>query len=495
MFYILVQDSGFSNEVMELTKVFYPHFIFRIVDSLDHMSEEDWCLQCLYSDENSMITTWVKLYSGRMLACEKKSEERIQGEPVGLERRKQVKNAIKRCVYDMLSEYTGRQYKWGILTGIRPTKIVHQLFDKGFSDTDVKEILIDEYRISKEKAELLLNTAKTQRPLLINNYEKKISLYIHIPICRTKCLYCSFPSDTLEHCKAFIDDYLTALTHELNEVVAPLLLRGYTIQTLYIGGGTPTALHNSQLESLLKAVCQIVDVKDVDEFTVEGGRPDSLNEENMNIMKKYGVTRLSINPQTMNDDILKLIGRDHTVDQVLSCYYKAREIGFPVINMDVILGLPGESVRSVSRTMDFLSELNPENLTVHTLAIKRSSILKESLQQFKLPAGEEMMEMLEMSQNTVKKMGLIPYYLYRQKYMLGNLENVGYARPGTECIYNIQMMEEQQTIIAVGAGAVSKIYYKDQDRIERVPNVKNIAEYISRNQEMIGRKRKALNLS
>jgi coproporphyrinogen dehydrogenase HemZ len=265
---------------------------------------------------------------------------------------------------------------------------------------------------------------------------------------------------------------------------------GKKIQTIYIGGGTPTTLSVSQLARIFDTIKYTIDLNHLEEFTVEAGRPDTINYKNLMFLKKENVTRLSINPQTMSNLTLKVIGRGHTAEELIESYRMAAGIGFKNINMDIIIGLPGEDGGAVKYTMEQLQKLSPANLTVHTLAIKRASRLREMKGNYSLPNQQEITAMLKITQNYAESMGLRPYYMYRQKHMVGNLENIGYTKPGYECIYNIQIMEEKQTIIALGVGAVSKFTFPNENRLERVPNVKNLEDYIERIDEMIDRKAK-----
>lgn len=264
------------------------------------------------------------------------------------------------------------------------------------------------------------------------------------------------------------------------------------IETLYIGGGTPTALEKEELDILITALYKELDLSKIKEFTVEAGRPDSITRGKLEVLKKHNVSRISINPQTMNDETLEKIGRAHSVSDIVDCFNMAREIGFDNINMDLILGLVDEDLEMVINTLEEIKKLNPESLTVHTLAVKRASKLKEDIENYELTRYEEMIKMIDLSMEYAKEMGLNPYYMYRQKHMLGNLENIGYAKEGYECIYNIQIMEEKQSNYALGAGSISKFVYVDEDRIERVENVKNVEQYIDRVDEMIERKRKEI---
>ena len=263
-----------------------------------------------------------------------------------------------------------------------------------------------------------------------------------------------------------------------------------SIETLYIGGGTPTTLSPEEMETLIKGLFKEFDLSNIKEFTVEAGRPDTINREILEVLKKHGVSRISINPQTMNDETLQKVGRKHSVNDIIECFQLARELGFDNINMDIILGLVDENLAMVENTLKEIEKLSPESLTVHTLAVKRTSKLKENIDNYELTQFDEMTKMIDLSMKYAKKMGLNPYYMYRQKHMLGNLENIGYAKEGYECIYNIQIMEERQSNIALGAGSITKFVYADENRIERVENVKNLEQYIDRVDEMINRKYK-----
>lgn len=405
-----------------------------------------------------------------------------------------VKSISKRIIQKSMFEYFIEKYNsyvpWGILTGIRPVKIVHSLLDDGLSQVEIMEILKNDYLISDEKIELLLSIANRERKYIYPVSKENISLYISIPFCPTRCLYCSFPSHPLEKFGDLRDIYLEKLIEEAIGLKKIINMQEKKIETLYIGGGTPTALDAKQLEFLIKSLYNIFDLSELKEFTVEAGRPDSITKEKLMVLKKYDVTRISINPQTMNQTTLENIGRDHTVDEIVDCYNMARQLGFRNINMDLILGLPGETPVMVENTMKKIVELNPESVTIHTLALKRASELKTNIDNYKyeLTSYKDMIKMLEISQKYMYLNGYFPYYLYRQKHMLGNLENIGYAKDGYECLYNMQIMEEKQSNYAIGAGAVSKFVYIDENRIERVDDVKNVEIYIERVNDMIDKK-------
>ncbi len=406
-----------------------------------------------------------------------------------------IKNALKGCVYELLSAYTGRRPKWGILTGIRPVKLVNQMIREGMPKEDIRKEVVEAYRIHPEKADLMLEVADVQAPYVKDVSGRTACLYIHVPFCASRCNYCSFPSDLISRVSDRMDQYLDCVQKELMEVFELFSIKGTTIDTLYIGGGTPTVLELPALKRLLDIIRTALDSlpgSHLLEFTVEAGRPDSLDDDKLMLMKDYGVTRLSINPQSMNQRTLDLIGRNHTVDDIKDIYHKARRAGFDNINMDVIAGLPGETAEDFNKTMEEIARLEPDNITVHTLAVKRGSLLKDSFSQYD-PEREGLAEaMAEICHRWIDKLHMVPYYLYRQKYMLDHMENIGYCRPGKECLYNIHIMEEKRSIWAFGAGAASKVYYPDEDRIERIANVKSLKDYIERIDQMIEKKRKVL---
>jgi oxygen-independent coproporphyrinogen-3 oxidase len=420
-------------------------------------------------------------------------------------KRKRQKKLIRLLIYDVALEVTGKEQPWGILTGIRPTKVVFKLIDKygldelvssntanireGYNSSKIIQSLKDDYRISDEKIKLLLNIVNKEYPILNKNKEKEVNIYIGIPFCPTRCLYCSFTSYPIDKWKDRVNSYLDALRREVEFVSKSL--DGRHIRTLYIGGGTPTSLDYNGLKVLMDIVNSNYDITTIDEFTVEAGRPDTITLDKLKLLKDSGVNRISINPQTMNQKTLDIIGRRHSTKEIYKAYEEAKSVGFESINMDLIVGLPEETSEDVFNTMKEISKLSPDNLTVHTMAIKRASKLKEERSHYNLTSEDEIREMIKITADMSLDMGLEPYYMYRQKNMLGNFENVGYATRGKECIYNVEIIEEQQSIIAMGAGATSKIVFPDKS-IKRIENVKNVEHYISRVDEMIDRKRRVL---
>lgn len=481
---IELKGHDYKYEIAELFKLFTTQFKFIKEDE----KFEKNLINEFIKDENYIKSTTkyyenddLKLCKEEVFKIKSLSEEEIK---------KKSKTIIKRSIFKVLSELYDTYVPWGILTGIRPVKIVHSLLDEGLSEVEIRQNLKDNYLIKDEKIDLALDIAKRERVFIYPIDKNKISLYVSIPFCPTRCVYCSFPSNPMKQFGHLRDNYVKAIVKEIKGLAKLLKETNKEIETLYIGGGTPTTLEAEQLDDLIKALFMELDLTKIKEFTVEAGRPDTITREKLEVMKKHNVTRISINPQTMNNETLVKIGRDHNVDDIVRCFNMARDLGFNNINMDIILGLVDENVEMVKNTLERIKELSPESLTVHTLAIKRASTLKENLDKYELTRYEEMVSMINLSMEYAKSMGLNPYYMYRQKHMLGNLENIGYSKEGFECIYNIQIMEEKQSNLAVGAGAISKYVYVDEDRIERTDNVKNVEIYIDRVDEMIERKEK-----
>ena len=411
--------------------------------------------------------------------------------------RPETKNRLKQNLYALLSDATGQYLPWGTLTGIRPTKIPMKLLEEGKSRDEPPcqnnylhgTYMKQTYFASDEKICLATDIAERELSLLSKiDYDNGYSLYIGIPFCPTTCLYCSFTSYPIASWAKRVDSYLDALEREIE--FAAVKFAGRHLNSIYIGGGTPTTLEPYQLDRLIRKIKCSFDLSDCLEFTVEAGRPDSITYEKLKVLRQHGISRISINPQTMKQETLKLIGRHHTVEQTVESFQMARELGFDNINMDLIMGLPEETLDDVRRTMEQVAELAPDNLTVHSLALKRAARLnmfKEDYKDYKIINTQEHMDLVA---DCAAQMGLFPYYLYRQKGMAGNLENVGYALPGKECVYNIDMMEDTTSIMAHGAGAMTKCIYDAERRVERVPNPKDIATYIAKIDRLAEEKRR-----
>ena len=487
---VKLQGHDYKYEVAELLKLFTTQFKF--INSNDEF-EKILINEVIIKDKQ--IESITKYYENKELKiCKSESFDTnlINKEDI----KKGTKTIIKRSIFNVLDELFKTYVPWGILTGIRPVKIVHNLLDQGLSEEDIRENLKNNYLIKDEKIDLALDIAKRERVFIYPIDKNKISLYVSIPFCPTRCVYCSFPANPMKQFGHLRDKYVKALIKEIKGLAKLLKDTNKDIETLYIGGGTPTALEANQLDVLIKALFEELDLSNIKEFTVEAGRPDTITKEKLEVMKKHNVTRISINPQTMNDETLKLIGRNHNSEDVKEKFKIARELGFKDINMDMIIGLPGEGIKEAIKTANEIKELNPDSLTVHGLSLKRGSRLYEN---FILKKGlgikpqDEISKMYEESRKLANDLELIPYYMYRQKNMVGNMENVGYSKAGKECIYNMQMIEDTQSIIALGADAVSKVVFREENRIERFPNVKDVREYINRIDEMIEGKIDLLN--
>ena len=394
-----------------------------------------------------------------------------------------------RVLYDFLSKKTGRTQDWGILVGVRPKKLYSELVSK-FGIERAEKLLSDEYCLSDKKIELLRNTYFTQKEALANEDSKAVGIYIGIPFCPTRCLYCSFTSNKISDAAA--KSYLEALNKEIFEVSAILKNKGLFAESVYIGGGTPTSLCDEDFEMLLSWTEKAFIEERTTEFTVECGRPDTINENKLKSILSHRGNRISINPQTMKAHTLELIGRHHTPGDIVESYRLARSVGDFIINMDLITGLPEETPEDFRNTLDAIIGLGPENITVHTLAVKKASRLIEQDKEYNYRQGETVRAMLDYAGEALKNACYEPYYLYRQKHMAGNFENVGYCKKGTASLYNIRIMEENQSIIALGAGGISKMYYPEENRLERIPNVSNYQVYIDRIDEMIQRKEKGI---
>ena len=401
------------------------------------------------------------------------------------------KNGLKRFLYRTLSKVTGQKLPWGNLTGIRPTKIAYGMLDEGRSDPEILDFMEQSHYVSEEKALLGIDIAKRERDLLKEiHYEGGYSLYIGIPFCPTTCLYCSFTSYPIAAFRRQVDAYVDAVIKEMDYVAENF--KDKVLDTVYIGGGTPTTLEPEQLDRLITALKSKFDFSTVKEFTVEAGRADSITREKLEVLYRHQVSRISVNPQTMKQETLDIIGRKASVEQVLTAYRLAREVGFDNINMDLIVGLPGEDKIMVENTLNEVKALAPDSITVHSLAVKRAARLNIFKDKYQEMTFENNQEIMDMTMKAAYEMEMGPYYLYRQKNMKGNFENVGYAKVDKAGIYNILIMEEKQPIIALGAGGSSKLVFDHGQRIERVENVKDVSNYISRIDEMIERKRTAI---
>ncbi len=469
MIQISSKDTLYMYNLYHIVKAFFPNEEIR-----QHLEEEQESLITLDLGGDSCFSIPVD-------------------EIKGYEDRQEGKKHVTKLVYDYLSEKTKRQLAWGMLTGVRPTKLAMQKLESGAGEEETTAFLEQEYGVSKEKAQLGVEIAKREKELLSRlDYQDGFSLYVGIPFCPSICSYCSFSSAPLEIWKDKVDGYLDALCKEVRALGEAA--KGKKLNTIYIGGGTPTTLEPEQLRCLLDTLKESFSYQYLQEFTIEAGRPDSITKEKLQVMREYPVTRISVNPQTMQQKTLDAVGRRHTVQAVKDIFLAARSLGFDNINMDLIAGLPGETAEDMRDTLHQIEELKPDSLTVHALAIKRAA--KFGQEQRQIDLHSEIEQMVEESAKAAKRMGLLPYYLYRQKNIAGNFENVGYAKVDKAGIYNILIMEEKQTILAAGAGASTKIVLPEKIQLQngrmtnlvRIENVKDITEYENRIDEMIERK-------
>jgi coproporphyrinogen dehydrogenase HemZ len=478
---INLNNLKFRYEVYQLFNVYFPMKEIKFVEKddavKDNMSfEKDESVYIFYIDE-------------KVLRLEYKDycKEESLGED--------IKNSLRRFLFLCLKDITNDVYPWGILIGIRPSKIALKLIKDGNTEEEVIEIFKEKYLAHEDKARLCLDVAKAEERI-VNKDKNNIAIYIGMAFCPTKCLYCSFTSNPISVHKKMVTPYLDALVKEIRGMSEYIKGKNLNIESVYFGGGTPTSVSDKEFMLVMNEIYNnFIMNNSVKEFTVECGRPDTLSYNKLKVMKDCSVDRISINPQTMNDKTLKLIGRTHSSEDIKEKFKMARELGFDDINMDIIIGLPGENHEDMINTKNELIKLMPDSITIHGLALKRGSrmyeefILKKGIE---ITSQDEIIKMYEESRNLAENLGLSPYYMYRQKNMVGNLENLGYAKEGKECIYNIQMIEERQTTIALGAAAVSKVIFLEEDRLERFPNLKDLHEYITRIDEMIEKKKNLL---
>ena len=487
---LLVQNSElYNNDLRAMIMAFYPGEKLTVMKPVDVASvgrelhnEFTLCFTALFNEKRSM------------LKIEEKAEVKFFAYITGdYEDRKSFRNRLKLAAYQILSEFTERTLPWGSLTGVRPTKIAMQGLKENKTDQDIIADYERRYAATTEKAELALKVAKRETDIFEREdiqTTRDYALYIHIPFCPSRCLYCSFASFPINQYKYRVPEYMAALAKELQFI--SYVNRDRRLVSIYIGGGTPTSLGELSFDNFLTEAVRYFDLSHLKEYTIEAGRPDSITEDKLHIMKKHGVTRISINPQTMNTETLHIIGRNHTPEQFVRSFELARKHGFDNINTDIIAGLPMEKLRDMEKTLIALKRLRPESLTVHSLAVKRAAHLKEELTTYQEYINHDAKEMQCLAAEYAKHMGMKPYYMYRQKNIAGNLENVGYAKPGTECLYNMLIMEEKIDIFGAGAGASTKLVNPFKGNVERIANTKNVDDYINRIEDMLDKKRESV---
>lgn len=511
MIKIVLSERDFDYEIQALVNSFFPGQISQVVIAGQEKAEMAADITVGVQMQQKEIRVYCQAGDSKRekkTAVSGKQDFHKHDGKTAHPYRTRYKNQLKRMLFQVLQETDisclpeGVKLSvpvWGTMTGVRPTKIPMNKLLAGKSRQEIKESLLQEYQCSERKASLCIQIAQKEAELLRKiNYEDGYSLYIGIPFCPTTCLYCSFPSYPLERFKTRIPGYLDALKKEI--AYCGKKMRGRKLSSIYIGGGTPTTLSAKQLSELLDCVKKYFPVEQAYEFTVEAGRPDSITRDKLLALREAGVERISVNPQTMQDKTLDLIGRCHTVAQTREVFGLARELGFININMDLIIGLPGETVEDFQDTLRQIGELDPDSLTIHSLVVKRASRLREIMDHcgdvLEAERAIRMEQMLASGEKFASEQGYLPYYMYRQKNSAGyagssGQENIGYSREGKECIYNILIMEEKQTILAVGAGASTKRYDPEKNMVSRIENVKSVTDYVARIDEMIERKEAA----
>ncbi|MBQ3561630.1 MAG: coproporphyrinogen dehydrogenase HemZ [Oscillospiraceae bacterium] len=457
---ILVIDSHpYRYEAEALCRMFLRGRELKIFEGAD-IPEDDFIYTGIFGDE---ISVRIKMDGKDLFLSAEEAENKAA--------------KLEYLLYKLLSGITGMVPKWGTLTGIRPVKLALSLMDGGFSAEEVRRKFKEERLVTDEKLDLLLSTAEHEREIRALSKPESVSMYISIPFCPSRCSYCSFTSHAIEKAAKLIPQYVDLLCEELRDTAELMNELGLHLETVYMGGGTPTVLTSEQMDRVLSTARSSFDFAGVRELTVEAGRPDTITPEKLEIMKKNGVDRISINPQSMDDGVLEQIGRKHTAKDVIEAFYMARSFGFDNINMDLISGLPGDDFDKFRRTIDSVLELDPENITLHTLTVKRSANLAAEAKEM---LGKSVDEMNEHAFRCFDGAGYYPYYLYRQKGTVEALENTGFCKPGKEGIYNVFIMDETHTILATGAGGVTKMRDPHGTKIERIFNFKFPYEYVDR---------------
>ena len=474
---LVIDNHSFQYETENLCKIFFPSIKLETVFNEPF---DEGIYTGISEDKDGFEMTVAYNIDG--VSRERKA---FAAKPI---HNKELERVLAVALYEMLEEITGFRSKWGILTGIRPVKLVREWHEEGLSDDEIRKVLTEKHLVSEQKTDLLLRTEKNEQAILELSKNDSYSLYVSIPFCPTRCSYCSFVSHAINKAKKLIPQYLELLCKELEYTAKIAQDVGLKLETVYIGGGTPTTLDAAQLKTLIDCIETNYDTKNIREFTVEAGRPDTIDADKLRVIKNSTVTRISINPQTLNDDVLCEIGRKHTAKECLDSFELARQEGIDNINMDLIAGLPTDTPESFEKTLEKILSLSPENITLHTLSVKRAADLRDEGAKIHAACEGAASKMVDYAYDRFIENGYEPYYLYRQKNMLESLENVGYSKAGYEGLYNVYIMDETHTILAVGAGAVTKLKNHETDKLERIFNFKFPYEYIERYDEIIERK-------
>ncbi len=478
---LYVKNNKFYYELENLCRIFFKNEKIEVTEYDEGIKKSPYIYVEVKNDDTNMVSIIEADINGDFIVKEATIDED----------EKEQERQICIIVFNILCSITKQKPDWGILTGIRPVKLMRKLIYET-SVNDAKLYFKEKFLVSDEKIELCCDIAARQDKIIKFSNPRSFSLYISIPFCPTRCSYCSFVSQSIEKALSLIPGYIELLLEEIDYTSTIVNKLNLNLETVYIGGGTPTSLTEGQLRSVIERINLRFDMKRCREFTVEAGRPDTITEEKLRTLKQLGVNRISINPQTLNDNVLKIIGREHTSNQTIEAFNMARKCGFDNINMDLIAGLPTEEYTSFINTIDEICDLSPENITVHTLSLKRSSRLNQEGNGECVSRPEAIQKMVYYAADKLRKEGYKPYYLYRQSKMISNLENIGFTKSGYENLYNIYMMEEIHTILSCGASGVTKLKDPYGDTIERIFNFKFPYEYMGRFPEIIRKKDKVL---
>lgn len=468
---LYVKNHNFHFELENLTRLFFPNEKITVIRDFSEPQPP-----YIYTEVSDKITISVNIGSFNKSETAVKKLTDDDNELVSAQ-----------LLYKLLCDFTGLTQPWGILTGVRPVKLLRKLAEESNEEQAVKKFLND-FFVSNEKIALSRETEHNERKILELSRPESFSLYVGIPFCPSRCSYCSFVMASIERAKKLIEPYTKLLCEEIKRTAEIANKLGLRLETVYFGGGTPTTLSAEQLDTVLRTVNKSFDMSTCREFTVEAGRPDTIDSAKLFALKENKVDRISINPQTTNDEVLKTIGRKHTAQQFFDAFELARKCGFDNINTDLIAGLPTDTPESFKNSLDSIVKLNAECITVHTLCMKRASRLTTEGVTLDLQQARDAREMLAYTQNILGQNGYIPYYMYRQSRMVGNLENVGWSKRGFESLYNVYVMDETHTILACGSGGVTKLKRNNPDYLERIFNFKYPYEYIDRFDELIQRK-------
>lgn len=481
---LLIDGHTFRYETENLCNMFFPLDKAKVVEG--SKKEEKNYILTRVSHRPQTVAAEVSL-------CRDGKQRRAQAELSGDSTQKEIEYQLCALLYQLLSAFTGKTLSWGMLTGVRPVKLVRAMREEGMDDCSILRTMQQRYFVSEKKARLCLATCDHETPILKGVSRNSFSLYVSIPFCPSRCHYCSFVSQAVGRQKKLIPDYVRLLCRELQKTGEIVKSLGLRLDTVYFGGGTPTTLSPAQMDEVLRTVEQSFDLSACREYTVEAGRPDTIDEEKLRALRAHGISRISINPQTLEDSVLEQIGRKHTAKQFFEAFDLARKLGFTNINTDVIAGLMGDTLEGFRRTLSALMQLSPENVTVHTLSVKRAATLSQTGGYAAVAGNEDTVpQMVDFAQDTLFENGYHPYYLYRQKNMLDNLENVGYAKGDTDGLYNVYIMDETHTILAAGAGGVTKMKNQDNGYIERIFNFKFPHDYSRRFDEILQRKEQVI---